>query len=76
MNIQIDDKTLERLSAQAMIQNTTVENLAAKWLKQASKHHAEKCEDLERLKRIKKEGGVEHGDMMLWLKSQVAGSAQ
>ena len=76
MNIQIDDKTLERLSAQAMIQNTTVENLAAKWLRQASKHHAEKCEDLERLNRMKNNGGVEHGDMMLWLKGQVAGSAQ
>ena len=75
MNIQIDDKTLERLSTLAAIQNTSVEILAAAWLKQASKHHAEKTDDLERLKRMKAEGGIEHDDMMLWLNNLTIGKS-
>lgn len=73
MQITLDSKTKARLSVVAAIQNTSPEEVATELLRQASKYHAERVEDQQRLDSMRKTGGVPHNEMMGWLDDLASG---
>ena len=73
LDIQLDDKTIERLLAVAALQNISTEKLAAEWLRNASKREVEKAEAIARNADMEKNGGIPHDEMMDWVDDLAAG---
>lgn len=71
MDIQLDNETIEQLSALAVLHNMSTDDLVAKWVRR----EAVKAENLERLKEMKEHGGIPHDEMMNWLDDFAAGKA-
>lgn len=71
MDIQLDNETIEQLSALAVLNNMSTDALVAKWVRR----EAVKAENLERLSEMKKNGGIPHDEMMDWLDDLTAGKA-
>ena len=73
MQINLDDKTKARLSTVAAMKKTSPEAVAAELLRQASKYHAERAEDEQRLANLRETGGIPHDEMMHWLDDLATG---
>ena len=73
MNIDLDNKTIEKLQAVAAMQNTSVPDLLRVYADEQEIYWKERKEDTERLENIRKTGGIPHNEMMSWLKDLSAG---